>query len=48
MYPASQIPFRGSRFALINRDLTGHESQAAVTIQGEIGEILEELLQQLD
>ena len=48
VYPASQIPFRGSRFALINRDLTGHESQAAVTIQGEIGEILEELLRQLD
>ena len=47
VYPAAEVPFRAGRFAIVNRDLTGREGQAIVSIQGEIGEIMKELVREL-
>ena len=48
VYPAAEVPFRAGSFGIINRDLTGKEGQAIVSIQGEIGEIMEELIRYLE
>lgn len=44
VYPAAEIPFMAGGFGMINRDKTGREMNARVSIQGELGETLRELL----
>jgi NAD-dependent protein deacetylases, SIR2 family len=48
VYPAAEVPFRTQAFGIINRDRTGREATAAVVIQGEIGEVMTELLAELE
>lgn len=45
VYPAAEIPFMAEGFGMINRDKTGREMNALVSIQGELGVTLRELLE---
>lgn len=45
VYPAAEIPFMAGGFGMINRDKTGREMNALVSIQGELGPTLRELLE---
>lgn len=47
VYPAAESPFRSKKYGIINRDLTGKEANAALSIQGELGELLEALVLEL-
>lgn len=47
VYPAATLPSYSGSFGIINRDSTGQEGNALISIQGELGEIMQELILEL-